>query len=63
LIYHPNIDYAHAGSHCVFILDLHAVFSMQKHALESGVTTVNGKTAPPDFVLKNGDRIESVHLL
>ncbi|KAG7528297.1 hypothetical protein FFLO_06260 [Filobasidium floriforme] len=30
-----------------------------KHALESGVTTVNGKPAKPDLVLKNGDRIEN----
>lgn len=33
--------------------------SHQKHALESGVTRVNGVVASPDFVLRNGDRIES----
>ena len=36
--------------------------SMQRYALESGVTTVNGKIAKPDTVLKNGDRIEYVQL-
>jgi hypothetical protein len=31
---------------------------IQRYALESGVTTVNGKIAKPDTVLKDGDRIE-----
>lgn len=30
----------------------------QRYALESGVTTVNGKIAQPDTVLRDGDRIE-----
>jgi len=36
----------------------HAEFRGQKYALESGVTTVNGKLAYPHTILKNGDRIE-----
>ena len=32
----------------------------QRYALESGVTTVNGKIAKPDTVVRNGDRIENV---
>ncbi len=35
---------------------------LQRYALESGVTTVNGKIAKPDTVLKDGDRIEYVQL-
>ncbi|KAF8911557.1 tRNA-pseudouridine synthase [Gymnopilus junonius] len=31
-----------------------------RYALESGVTTVNGKIAKPDTILKDGDRIENV---
>ncbi|XP_006461336.1 hypothetical protein AGABI2DRAFT_185612 [Agaricus bisporus var. bisporus H97] len=31
-----------------------------RYALESGMTTVNGKIAKPDTVLKDGDRIENV---
>ncbi|KAG5653792.1 hypothetical protein H0H81_010462 [Sphagnurus paluster] len=31
-----------------------------RYALESGVTTVNGKIARPDTIIKNGDRIENV---
>lgn len=31
---------------------------IQRYALESGMTTVNGKIAKPDTVLKDGDRIE-----
>jgi hypothetical protein len=31
---------------------------VQRHALESGVTTVNGKIAKPDTIIRNGDRIE-----
>ncbi|PPQ64541.1 hypothetical protein CVT24_008443 [Panaeolus cyanescens] len=31
-----------------------------KYALESGVTTVNGKVARPDTILKDGDRVENV---
>jgi len=34
--------------------------SAQRYALESGVTTVNGKIAKPDTVVRNGDRIENV---
>ncbi|KAG1824488.1 pseudouridine synthase [Suillus subaureus] len=30
-----------------------------RYALESGVTTINGKVAKPDTVVKNGDRIEN----
>ncbi|KAJ3553478.1 hypothetical protein NM688_g3593 [Phlebia brevispora] len=30
------------------------------YALESGVTTVNGKIAKPETIIKNGDRIENV---
>ncbi|KIK97163.1 hypothetical protein PAXRUDRAFT_136871 [Paxillus rubicundulus Ve08.2h10] len=30
------------------------------YALESGVTTINGKVAKPDTIVKNGDRIENV---
>ncbi|TBU55870.1 pseudouridine synthase [Dichomitus squalens] len=32
----------------------------QRYALESGVTTINGKVAKPDTIIKNGDRIENV---
>ncbi|KAF7798242.1 hypothetical protein EIP86_009459 [Pleurotus ostreatoroseus] len=31
-----------------------------RYALESGVTTVNGKIAKPDTIIRNGDRIENV---
>ncbi|KAI0264169.1 pseudouridine synthase [Gloeopeniophorella convolvens] len=31
-----------------------------RYALESGVTTINGKVAKPDTVVKNGDRIENI---
>ncbi|KAJ7744694.1 pseudouridine synthase [Mycena metata] len=31
-----------------------------RYALESGVTTVNGKIAGPETVIKNGDRIENI---
>ncbi|KAG0708548.1 pseudouridine synthase [Suillus ampliporus] len=31
-----------------------------RYALDSGVTTINGKVAKPDTVVKNGDRIENV---
>ncbi|KAF5354738.1 hypothetical protein D9756_005528 [Leucocoprinus leucothites] len=31
-----------------------------RYALESGVTTVNGKIAKPETILKDGDRIENV---
>ncbi|KDR75600.1 hypothetical protein GALMADRAFT_121723 [Galerina marginata CBS 339.88] len=31
-----------------------------RYALESGVTTVNGKIAKPDTILQNGDRVENV---
>ncbi|KAF9222417.1 pseudouridine synthase [Gyrodon lividus] len=36
--------------------------SMQyyRYALDSGVTTINGKVAKPDTIVKNGDRIENV---
>lgn len=32
--------------------------SPQRYALESGVTTVNGKVAKANTILKDGDRIE-----
>ncbi|TFK65564.1 tRNA-pseudouridine synthase [Pluteus cervinus] len=31
-----------------------------RYALESGVTTINGKVAKPDTIILNGDRIENV---
>ncbi|KDQ56299.1 hypothetical protein JAAARDRAFT_690247 [Jaapia argillacea MUCL 33604] len=31
-----------------------------RYALESGVTTINGKVAQPDTIILNGDRIENV---
>ncbi|KZV96732.1 pseudouridine synthase [Exidia glandulosa HHB12029] len=31
-----------------------------RYALEAGVTTVNGKPATPDLIVKNGDRIENI---
>lgn len=31
---------------------------VQRHALESGVTRVNGVTAWPGLILKDGDRLE-----
>jgi len=37
--------------------------SRQRYALESGVTTINGKVAKPDTIIRNGDRIEFVFLL
>lgn len=33
---------------------------MQRYALKSGVTTINGKVAKPDTIVRNGDRIENV---
>lgn len=33
-------------------------FSRKRYALESGVTTINGKIATPGTIIKNGDRIE-----
>jgi hypothetical protein len=33
---------------------------LQRYALESGVTTINGKIAKPDTVVRNGDRIENI---
>jgi tRNA pseudouridine synthase 9 len=30
----------------------------KRYALESGVTTINGKIAKPDTIIRNGDRIE-----
>ena len=35
-------------------------FAFQRFALESGVTTINGKVAPPGTIVRNGDRIEYV---
>lgn len=31
-----------------------------KYALESGVTSINGRPAKPDTIIRNGDRIENV---
>ncbi|EPQ55476.1 pseudouridine synthase [Gloeophyllum trabeum ATCC 11539] len=31
-----------------------------RYALESGVTTINGKVAKPDMIIRDGDRIENV---
>ncbi|RPD57956.1 pseudouridine synthase [Lentinus tigrinus ALCF2SS1-7] len=31
-----------------------------RYALESGVTTINGKVAKPDTIIQNGDRLENV---
>lgn len=31
---------------------------VQRYALESGVTTINGEIAKPDTIIRNGDRIE-----
>ncbi|EMD41444.1 hypothetical protein CERSUDRAFT_110021 [Gelatoporia subvermispora B] len=31
-----------------------------RYALESGVTTINGKVAKPDTIVRNGDRIENI---
>ncbi|KAH7883344.1 pseudouridine synthase [Phlebopus sp. FC_14] len=31
-----------------------------RHALESGATTINGKVATPNTVVRNGDRIENI---
>ncbi|KAF8504879.1 pseudouridine synthase [Russula emetica] len=31
-----------------------------RYALESGVTTINGKIAKPDTIVRNGDRIENI---
>ncbi|KAI0767185.1 pseudouridine synthase [Fomes fomentarius] len=31
-----------------------------RYALQSGVTTINGKVAKPDTIIQNGDRIENV---
>ena len=33
---------------------------VQRFALESGVTTVNGKIAKPGTIIRNGDRIQCV---
>ena len=35
---------------------------IKRYALESGVTTVNGKIAKPDTILRDGDRLECVSL-
>ena len=34
----------------------------QRYALESGVTTINGKVARPDTIVQNGDRIEYAYI-
>jgi 23S rRNA-/tRNA-specific pseudouridylate synthase len=39
---------------------LHYLTDLKRYALESGVTTVNGKIAKPETIIKNGDRIEWV---
>ncbi|KZV68542.1 pseudouridine synthase [Peniophora sp. CONT] len=31
-----------------------------RHALESGVTSINGKVAGPDTIIRNGDRLENI---
>jgi len=43
----------------IFFLFSHLKLNyFQRYALESGVTTVNGKIAKPDTILRNGDRVE-----
>jgi ribosomal 50S subunit-recycling heat shock protein len=43
---------------CVFLPLYKSLFIAQRYALDSGVTTINGKVARPDTVVRNGDRIE-----
>jgi tRNA pseudouridine32 synthase len=33
---------------------------LQRYALESGVTTINGKIAKPGTIVRNGDRLENI---
>jgi tRNA pseudouridine32 synthase len=35
-------------------------FPLQRYALESGVTTINGKIAQPGTIVRNGDRLENI---
>ncbi|KAG5644501.1 hypothetical protein DXG03_008243 [Asterophora parasitica] len=47
--------------HCYLVLYQKLITIVnQRYALESGVTTVNGKIAKPDTIIRNGDRIENV---
>jgi len=38
--------------------DADTLCMLQRYALESGVTTVNGAVAKPGTIVRNGDRIE-----
>lgn len=42
------------------VADRFGVCQGQRYALESGVTTINGKVAKPATIVRNGDRIEYV---
>jgi hypothetical protein len=55
-----SIEYYVWALFFILLLDGRRSFSAQRYALESGVTTVNGKIAKPDTVVRNGDRIENV---
>lgn len=50
--------YVGAYNLIVHFFCLKSLFIAQRYALESGVTTINGKVAKPDTVVRNGDRIE-----
>jgi hypothetical protein len=52
-----SIDY-YVSSEFFCILTTNTHVPAQRYALESGVTTVNGKIAKPDTIIRNGDRIE-----
>lgn len=46
------------GLHPCGMCSLQLIGRLQRYALESGVTTINGKIAKPDTIIQNGDRIE-----
>lgn len=45
-----------------YVTDRFGVCQGQRYALESGVTTINGKVAKPGTIIRNGDRIEYVSI-
>lgn len=54
-----SIDYYVSPSiFCPSILMDDTHVTVQRYALESGVTTINGEIAKPDTIIRNGDRIE-----
>ena len=66
-IFSPHLELALApiahvtlgdGMHPCGMCSVELIGRLQRYALESGVTTINGKIAKPDTIIQNGDRIE-----